>query len=176
MSNYYHGLIVKPDCHKCPLQHDRKVYPDGPIPARLAIVGEGPGRDEVEDGYGFVGPSGKLLWYLAGCKGIKREDVWVTNAALCMPRDVRLATGAVLPRGRVLQLSAQACYKRLIGELLHVTRNEPNAVIVPVGNVPLYSLTKRKGSKIFAYRGSRQSVDLQLLWNDIHRNPHVLVW
>lgn len=176
MATYYHGLIQQPDCQLCPLQHDRKVLPDGPIPASVVIVGEGPGPTEVEEGRGFIGPSGKLLWYLADRKGIQREDIWCTNAALCQPRNVRLATGAVLPRTKVLSLSAQACYKRLIGELLFVTKNNPNAVIIPVGNISLRSLTKKPNAKIFAYRGSRQALDLQLLWNDVHRNPAALVW
>jgi len=173
---YYHGLITQPDCFKCPLQHDKKVLPDGPIPARMVIIGEGPGPAEVEEGFGFVGPSGRLLWHLASCKGIQREEIWVTNAALCRPRDVRLATGARLTKAQVLDMSVQACFKRLVGELLYVTQNNPDAVLVPVGNKALYALTRRKGSKIFAYRGSRQETDLQKLWNLLHHNPSALVW
>ena len=160
----------------CPLVHDRKVYPDGPIPAKLVIVGEGPGAVEVQQGRGFIGPSGQLLWHLAEMVGVSRDNVWVTNSALCKPREVRLSTGATLSKSRVLELSARACYKRLIGELLYVTQNDPKSVIIPVGNVSLRSLTKRKGAKVFAYRGSIQELDLQVLWNDIHRNPTMVVW
>ncbi len=162
---YYPGLLYQPDCHICPLKNDRKVLPDGPIPAKMCYVGEGPGFNERDEGRGFVGPSGQLLWTLAGAYGIKRENVWVTNSALCMPRDVKLSTGAVLKKLKVIELSSKACRKRLIYELLYVTGNNPNAVIVPLGNIALQALTLRKGARVYAYRGSLQKIDLMTLWN-----------
>lgn len=163
---YYHGLVYQPDCSLCPLQKDRKVLPDGPIPARLCFVGEGPGFRETEQGRGFVGPSGALLWHLAGAYSVSRDDVWVSNTALCAPRDVKLATGFTLRKQQVINLSAAACRKRLIYELLYVTAGDPSAVIVPLGNVALQALTLRKGSRVYAYRGSMQQVDLNALWQD----------
>jgi recombination protein RecA len=42
------------------------------------------------EGKGFVGPSGQLLFMLAERAGIKREDVWVTNASLCLDGKARV--------------------------------------------------------------------------------------
>lgn len=169
MGQYYHGLLYQPDCGLCPLVHDTKVLPDGPIPAKICFVGEGPGHNEVIEGRGFVGKSGYVLWTLAAAQGVNREDVWVSNAALCKPRQVTLASGMVVPESTVKDLSVKACRKRLLYELMYVTGNDPNAVIVPIGNLALRSLalsTGRKNMGIYKYRGSLLKVDLQAAWEE----------
>jgi uracil-DNA glycosylase family 4 len=55
------------------------VYPDGSSTSPYAIVGEAPGKEEVFQGKGFVGPSGKILWPLLGRKGIIRALCYVSN-------------------------------------------------------------------------------------------------
>lgn len=167
MGTYWQGLLLQPDCHLCPLRHDRKVLPDGPVPTKLCFVGEGPGVNEVEEGRGFMGKSGDVLWTLGGSYGVKREDVWVTNAALCRPRDVRLSTGVVLKIEQVKALSVRACRKRLIYELLYVTNGDPTAVVVPIGKLALNALGTRKNMGIFQYRGSIQDIDLRALWQQV---------
>jgi uracil-DNA glycosylase family 4 len=58
----------------------RRVSGSGPRPARIAFVGEGPGRDEDESGRAFTGPSGKVLWAMAAdYADIDRRDVYGTN-------------------------------------------------------------------------------------------------
>lgn len=84
---YFHGLLYPPDCNECPLMNEPKVYPDGPIPADIAFCGEEPGGVEVRQGRGFVGPSGQLLWKLCEQADISRDEVWVTNASLCVRGD-----------------------------------------------------------------------------------------
>lgn len=164
---YYHGLIVEPNCTKCPLRHDTKVYPDGYIPAKLCFVGENPGFNEIRMGRGFVGKSGDLLWKLCATYGFTRDDVWVSNASLCSKRKVKLTTGAALTEAQVAMISAKACRRRLIGELLAVTKGNPNAVIVPLGNVALQMLSQRQKARVYSYRGSIQKIDLQALWNEV---------
>ena len=163
---YTSGLLYQPDCHLCPLQHDKKVYPDGPIPALQVIVGEEPGHTELEEGRGFIGPSGQLLWHLGRPGGLIRDETWVSYAALCKARAVRLATGAILPKMTVKALAVHACRKRLLWELMVVTQRNPRAVIIPVGNYALRALTHRKGAKVYAYRGSILNVDLERLWRE----------
>lgn len=56
------------------------VSPSGPVPCQIAIVGEAPGSEELRQGRGFVGPSGRLLWpVLYELVGIQRPDCYVTN-------------------------------------------------------------------------------------------------
>jgi len=171
---YFQGLIVPPDCHTCPLRGSTKVFPEGPIPAKLCLVGESPGVNELVQGHAFVGQSGHLLWMLAAAYGIHREEVWLSNASLCMPREVRLQSGAVLTMSEVKTLSTHSCRRRLIGELLTVTENHPDSVIVPMGNHALRALAPqdraRDKMKIYAYRGSIMEVDLNKLWAEVHQD------
>lgn len=156
---YYHGLLFQPDCQSCPLRYDRKVYPDGPIPARLAFVGEEPGDMELCEGRGFIGPSGQLLWHLAKQVGIDRDDVWVSNAALCKARKVVLDNGAVIPQQTVKAMAAKACRTRLLYEMVYVGA----PVIVPLGNWAGWALSDIPKFKIYGYRGSRLDIDIKAL-------------
>jgi len=160
MSTYFHGLLASPSCNSCPLRYHVKVMPDGPVPAAIAIVGEGPGQAEEETGRGFVGPSGQMLWYLAERStggAFTRDQCWVSNAAICRPRPIRLTSGVLLPEQLVKAMSAQACRERLLRELLIV---QPK-VIVPVGNFALWALTDVPKMSIFDYRGGRLIAHLE---------------
>lgn len=69
-------------CRNCPLwEHaTQTVFGEGPPDARLLIVGEQPGDREDRSGRPFVGPAGQLLDRALEEAGIKRSEVWVTNA------------------------------------------------------------------------------------------------
>src|SRR6266850_1708234 len=47
--------------------------------SRILFCGEAPGEDEEDEGEGFVGKAGQLLWKMAGAAGISREDVSWSN-------------------------------------------------------------------------------------------------
>lgn len=57
------------------------VPPDGPVPCDLAVIGEAPGRAECEQGKGFVGPSGRVLW------AQQPGDLDLMNVIACRPRE-----------------------------------------------------------------------------------------
>src|SRR5207253_7689907 len=56
------------------------VFGEGPKDARLMLLGEQPGDQEDVAGKPFVGPAGRLLDRALEEAGIKRDDVYVTNA------------------------------------------------------------------------------------------------
>jgi uracil-DNA glycosylase len=64
------------------------VFGEGSLNSRLAIVGEAPGKQEVEEGRPFVGNAGKLLDKLLGEAGIDRSKVYVTNVVKVRPTKV----------------------------------------------------------------------------------------
>jgi uracil-DNA glycosylase len=74
-------------CCRCDLCRTRMhvVFGEGPAPARLMIVGEGPGAEEDEQARPFVGRAGKMLDQLLADVGIGRQDIWVTNMVRCRP-------------------------------------------------------------------------------------------
>jgi uracil-DNA glycosylase family 4 len=64
------------------------VFGEGSLNSRLAIVGEAPGKQEVEEGRPFVGNAGKLLDKLLVEAGIDRSKVYVTNVVKVRPTKV----------------------------------------------------------------------------------------
>lgn len=69
-------------CRRCPLWRNatQAVPGEGPVDARLMIVGEQPGDREDLEGRPFVGPAGQLFDALAARAGLERETAFVTNA------------------------------------------------------------------------------------------------
>jgi uracil-DNA glycosylase family protein len=70
------------ECQGCDLyKHATQgVLGEGPVKARLVMVGEQPGDREDLAGHPFVGPAGRLLDRALEDAGISRSDVYVTNA------------------------------------------------------------------------------------------------
>jgi DNA polymerase len=69
-------------CRGCDLYRyaTQAVFGEGPLKARIVLVGEQPGDEEDRQGRPFVGPAGKLLNKALEEAGIERSDVYVTNA------------------------------------------------------------------------------------------------
>jgi len=68
-------------CHACDLweRATQTVFGQGPVPARLMLVGEQPGDQEDVRGEPFVGPAGRILDQALEEGGIDRDTVFVTN-------------------------------------------------------------------------------------------------
>jgi uracil-DNA glycosylase len=81
------------DCTRCRLHTGRAniVFGSGPADARLVFVGEGPGAEEDEQGFPFVGRAGQLLTKMidgtAQGEGLtaRRSDVYICNVVKCRP-------------------------------------------------------------------------------------------
>lgn len=74
-------------CVACRLHETRTkvVFGVGNPKARLMFIGEGPGRDEDQQGEPFVGRAGQLLTRIIEAMGYEREDVYIANAVKCRP-------------------------------------------------------------------------------------------
>jgi uracil-DNA glycosylase family 4 len=74
-------------CTACPLHATRtKVVPgEGRAPSRLMVIGEGPGKQEDEEGRPFVGAAGQLLDRMLGAIRLSRETVYIANVVKCRP-------------------------------------------------------------------------------------------
>ena len=68
-------------CRGCPLYRNatQTIFGEGPLSARVVLVGEQPGNDEDLAGKPFVGPAGRLLDEALKSAGIGRSDAYVTN-------------------------------------------------------------------------------------------------
>lgn len=134
--------------------YDRSA-PDGKLHVPFVIHNS----EEVREGIGLVGPTGKLMWILAGSVGLKREMCWVSNSTLCAPKRVKLASGMVLSKERVKVLSVAACRQRLVDELKAVNPR----VTIPLGNFALWALSDLPNANITNYRGAIMNLDLERL-------------
>ena len=81
------AVAVCTRCHLCTSRH-RTVFGTGDQSARWLLVGEGPGRNEDQQGEPFVGPAGKLLDNMLGAIDLRRgENNFITNVVKCRPTD-----------------------------------------------------------------------------------------
>lgn len=69
-------------CTRCPLYRNatQTVFGEGPVDARMMLVGEQPGDQEDVQGRPFVGPAGQLLDKALERAGIDRTRVYISNA------------------------------------------------------------------------------------------------
>jgi uracil-DNA glycosylase len=69
-------------CRACPLWKDatQTVFGEGPLTARIMLVGEQPGDKEDLAGRPFVGPAGQVLDRALEQAGLDRRQLYVTNA------------------------------------------------------------------------------------------------
>ncbi|HET8933621.1 MAG TPA: uracil-DNA glycosylase [Polyangiales bacterium] len=78
-------------CTGCVLHEKRtkSVFARGSADAELVFVGEGPGRDEDQQGLPFVGAAGLLLDKMIAAMGYGRDEVYICNVVKCRPPDNR---------------------------------------------------------------------------------------
>jgi DNA polymerase len=74
-------------CQRCPLYKTTKkiVFGEGPINAKMVVIGEAAGRMESLQGRPFIGPAGKFLDKLLNLGGIDRKNVFITSVLKCRP-------------------------------------------------------------------------------------------
>lgn len=69
------------NCRRCRLWQgaNNAVVGEGPVTAKVMLVGQNPGAEEDKTGRPFIGRAGKFLNKVLMENGIKREDVFITN-------------------------------------------------------------------------------------------------
>ena len=122
-------------CKECPLHKNRihAVPGEGNLRAKYMFLGEAPGRQEDDDGKPFIGRSGKLLSELLDANGLKRAEVYITNAVKCRPPENRAPTDMELTACRAFWLNRQI-------ELINPQ------MIVLLGKVPLRQMLNEIGA------------------------------
>lgn len=72
-------------CNLCGLHKSRTlaVPGEGPVDAKVMIIGEGPGEEEDKQGRPFVGRAGRFLNNMLEEAGLRRSEVFITNVVKC---------------------------------------------------------------------------------------------
>jgi DNA polymerase len=135
-------------CRDCPIGAlaTQAVPGEGPVGARLMLVGEQPGDQEDLHGRPFVGPAGQLLDRALAQLGWDRAEVYVTNAVKHFKYELR---GKRRIHKTPAQREAAACLQWLDREIALV---KPQA-IVALGATAARSLLG-PGVSVTAERGT----------------------
>lgn len=92
MRRFTDPSLLGAQCALCPLRYHKDPVPGyGPETAICALIGEGPGKNEVREKVPFVGKSGEildsLLAFISRTHHIRldRSTVYIDNATKCFP-------------------------------------------------------------------------------------------
>ena len=122
----------------------------GSYNAKLMIIGEAPGKLELETGKNFIGPAGEILWEVLTDFGLKRPDIYITNVY-----KVRLPGDNIKRIDEIMSITDKEAYKSLLYQ--EIESIKPNCILA-LGNTALQTLTGKVG--ILKHRGSIYSTEL----------------
>jgi uracil-DNA glycosylase len=130
---------------------DTDVLSEGPLNSSVAILGEGPGEQEVRFGRPFIGGAGILLWNSLRPYNLHRANVYTTNV---VKRQISLSA-----RGNERHAVGRDELNRWIGIAKWELEQLPNVrTIFLMGNYALEALTGKTG--ITKWRGSVLTMQL----------------
>ena len=120
-----------------PGRENALVFGEGPERPRLMLIGEAPGEQETLQGRPFVGKAGQNLDHFLELAGLRREDIYISNAVKLRPTKTG-KTGRLSNRPPTKDEIAlfRPWLMREIGEVAP-------RMIATLGNVPLRAVTGR---------------------------------
>lgn len=131
------------------------VLGEGNIDAKLLLIGEAPGKDEVKLSKPFVGAAGKNLSEFLSILKIDREAIYITNAIKYKLSKTNDKTGKVVNRPALREEIDQS--KEFLLQEIKII--DP-LYIVTLGNVPLKSVTGDNNITIGTVHGTTAKVSL----------------
>lgn len=117
------------------------VLPEGTAAAKVVVVGEAPGREEVARGRPFVGEAGRRLNRVLDQLGLAREDVYLTNAVKCYAERRPKAS------------EVENCRKWLVRELRLIGKGKR---VVALGKVALAAMAGKAGVRAAPHPVARE--------------------
>ena len=118
-----------------PGRENALVFGEGPLRPKLMLIGEAPGEQETLMGRPFVGKAGKNLDHFLELAGMRREEIYISNAVKIRPTKT----------GKTGRISNRPPTKEEIALfrpwLLREIDLVAPQVIATLGNVPLFAVT-----------------------------------
>lgn len=154
--------MAKQECLKEHYEHYCKEFAGkeivtgcGNADARLLLIGEAPGREEVRLSKPFVGAAGKQLCEFLEFLDIERDSIYITNAIKYRLSKTSPTTGRVSNRPAAREeINSSRPY--LLKEIEIIRPN----IIVTLGNVPLRALTGDNSISIGFIHGSIKKISI----------------
>ena len=147
-----------------------QIRPSGPTGARIMIVGDFPGEQEILRGEPFVGAAGVELTKMLHDAGIMRSECFITNVARSRPFANSLETWVCTKKTEIAQHNNDPAWSWFGDRFVHrevtsgidLLRRElelvqPN-VVIALGNLAFWALTGKWG--IGDWRGSVMACEL----------------
>jgi len=130
-----------------------EVGPAGPIDAKIAIIGEAPGREEARTGKPFVGQAGRVLEEICHDAGLIKGQLYLTNVIKEKPPDTYKKKNDISSyfnerTGRFTE-KGQPWVDLLREELQGIGAN----ILVPMGKSATAAIIGPPAHKIMTYRG-----------------------
>ena len=120
-----------------PGRENALVFGEGPQKPKLMLIGEAPGEQETLQGCPFVGKAGQNLDHFLALAGLRREEIYISNAVKLRPTKT----------GKTGRLSNRPPTKDEIALfrpwLLREIAEVAPQMIATLGNVPLRAVTGR---------------------------------
>jgi len=125
------------------------VFGDGNVDSKIVLVGEAPGKTEIELGKPFVGQAGRNLEEFINVLGIAREDLYITNVVKFRPFKVNPDTGK--ESNRTPTKAEISISEEFIERELSVIRPK---LVASLGNIALRCILKDEKITIGAVHGN----------------------
>ena len=132
-------------CKKCPFGKLGRCTSGGNLNSKFVILGQSPGKHEVEEERPFVGLSGKLVQGILCENGIRLDDCYLVNAMNCQPHK---NLGSSKVKEEEMKKAVGLCRERVMDEIFSKERK----VILALGEWAYYALFK-ESVKITEKRG-----------------------
>lgn len=112
------------------------VFGEGNHDAKIVLIGEAPGKEEVLQKKPFVGAAGKKLTEFMELANLDRKDVYVTNAIKYRLFEINMITEK--KRNRPAKLQEITENQQFLFKEIEIIKPE---YIITLGNIPLRSIT-----------------------------------
>ncbi|MBS4536831.1 uracil-DNA glycosylase [Clostridium sp. D2Q-11] len=120
----------------------------GSVHSKIVLIGEAPGKNEVEKGKPFVGAAGKYLDEFLDILELDRKDIYITNTVKYRPTKISDKTGNKInrtPKKNEIEKFREYLYKEL--SIIGPT------IIVTLGNIPFKTVMNNDNITIGSYHG-----------------------
>lgn len=121
---------------------------DGDPDSKIVLVGEAPGKNEIEQGKPFVGQAGKNLDEFLKILDITRDQLYITNVVKFRPIKINKETGSI--SNRTPNKNEIAEFEGFLTRELSIIKPK---LVVSLGNVALKSVLGNSNASIGDYHG-----------------------
>lgn len=130
------------------------VLGNGNINSKVMLIGEAPGKNEIEQQRPFVGAAGKHLTRFMETLQLKREEIYITNTVKIRPTQISKKTGKSINRSP--NREELETFIPLLLEEIHIISPQ---MIVTLGNVPLRAVLQQEQVSISELHGKVQKME-----------------